>query len=415
MQRSLYNLIIQLIQYTSFIWKQINPKTKQFIEGRRDLLSKVKQSGIDSNSKLIWIHCSSLGEFEQGRPIIESLKKDFSYKILLTFFSPSGYTIRKDYPYADYIFYLPLDTPKNVEQFISLVNPSLLILVKYDLWYNLLRTLQTKNIPIILISAIFNRGQFYFKWYGQFFLPLLKKIDKIFLQETDSTTFLLEKGFTNLEASGDSRIDRVFQIAQQAKSFPIIEKFSQNQATLICGSTWEKDELILESFIHNDKYKQWKIIIAPHDISEKNVLRLVKLLKRKNIRYSKASLENIEDTNVLIIDNIGMLSSIYQYGKVAYIGGGFGKGIHNTLEPIAFGLPVIFGPRYNKFREACYLVESQGGFSVQNKLDFMSTMDKLSDSPFYQKCSKNAKRYVEINLGATRQIVSYIHKDIFKG
>ena len=408
----LYNFSITLYGFIIWLASFFNEKAALWIDGRKGLFEKLESQLEKSSPKkapIIWMHVASLGEFEQGRPIIESLKQNYpDYKIFLTFFSPSGYEIRKNYELADYIFYLPMDTKKNAQKFIEIIQPRLVIFVKYEFWYHFLNTLQSKNIPTILVSALFRPDQLFFKSYGALFRKILKGFDHIFLQNEASFELLKSHGYRKISLTGDSRIDRVAAIAKQAKSFEIIDQFANDSQVLVCGSTWPPDESILEGFIKNAH--EWKFIIAPHEIKESNIERLQNLLPQNAIRYSKANSASVKTAKILIIDNIGMLSSLYRYGKIAYIGGGFGAGIHNTLEPIAFGLPVIFGPKYKKFDEALVLVEKKGAFSVNNSADFESIMQKMTEKSFYKNASQEAQNYINQNRGATEKIIKYISK-----
>lgn len=439
----MYNFAINLYFLSIRLASFFNKKAKSWMDGRTGIFEQLEfrfqtsnEKGVTSNEKpetsnekpetrkekrearneqppttnhkpTIWIHAASLGEFEQGRPVIEKLKEKFpDYKILLTFFSPSGYEIRKNYELADSIFYLPADSKKNAERFIEIVRPVLVIFVKYEFWYHYLNTLQTKGIPTLLVSALFRPGQLFFQWYGGLFKRILAGFDHIFVQNETSFQLLKSHGFDRITLAGDTRVDRVAAIAAQSKSFEIIEKFAGENDILVCGSTWPPDEAILAEFIKKNDH--WKFIIAPHEIKESNIQRLQTLLPENTIRYSKADEKSVLNKKVLIIDNIGMLSSIYRYGKVAYIGGGFGKGIHNTLEPIAFGLPVIFGPKYKKFEEAVTLVEKGGSFAISNPADFYYIMNQLGKEDFYKKASQEAQNYILQNRGATEKILNYI-------
>lgn len=426
----LYNIAISVYSLAIFLASFFNKKAKLWIEGRKGIFEQLEKqlqssnqtaevSSKDrenstsnfqlptSNHSIIWMHVASLGEFEQGRPIIEKLKDNYpEYKILLTFFSPSGYEIRKNYELADYVFYLPVDTKKNAKRFIENVDPKLVIFVKYEFWYHYLNTLETKGIPTILVSAIFRPSQLFFKSYGNLFKKILAGFEQIFVQNEASFQLLKSHNYQKTTLAGDTRIDRVADIATQSKSYEVIEKFAEGSKTLICGSTWPPDEAVLINFIK--KSEDWKFVIAPHEVEENNILRLQKLLPENTVRYSKADLNTVKNAKILIIDNIGMLSSIYRYGKVAYIGGGFGKGIHNTLEPIAFRLPVVFGPKYKKFDEAVSLVEKGGSFSITDSQQFNEIMSQMDDENFYKKASQEAENYISENRGATEKIINYI-------
>jgi len=419
----IYNFAVGLYSFGVWLASFFNKKASLRIDGRKGVFEQIKtqlqttnlEEGARSqergrttaNQNIIWMHVASLGEFEQGRPIIEKLKEKYpAYKILLTFFSPSGFEIRKNYELADHVFYLPSDNRKNALRFIELINPKLVIFVKYEFWYHYINTLQSKAIPTLLVSAIFRPDQLFFKRYGGLFKKILTGFEHIFVQNKASFDLLKKHNYNNITLAGDTRIDRVSAIAQQAKRFEIIGKFVQNNKILVCGSTWPPDEAVLIDFIN--KTNHWKIIIAPHEIKESNIQRLLKLLPENTIRYSKADEKSVSDQKILVIDNIGMLSSLYRYGAVAYIGGGFEKGIHNTLEPIAFGLPVIFGPKYKKFDEATTLVENGGCFTISNSSDFTNIMEQIDDDDFHNKASKKAKNYIEENRGATEKIIDHI-------
>ena len=407
MSLTIYNLTLFLYRSGIYIASFFNPKAKLWIDGRKNIFQKIKTQ-LPDNQQLIWIHCASLGEFEQGRPLIEKIKTNFPhFKILLTFFSPSGYEIRKNYPHADYIFYLPADSPKNAQLFLDIVRPTLSIFVKYEFWYHYLHQLHERKIPTFLIAAVFRKEQIFFKPYGTFFKNMLPFFNHIFAQNKDSKTLLLQNEIKNVTVAGDTRVDRVLDIQKNAPSFGVIEAFKGTTDILIGGSTWSADEEIIIQWIHQQKDFRWKFIIAPHDISENRLVEIEKKLTVNAIRFSKANAFNASAARVMIIDNIGMLSSIYQYGKVAFIGGGWGAGIHNTLEPIAFGLPVIFGKKYQKFEEAKCLVKSGGGFSVSGFSDFEKIIKQLEDEFFYNNASTKAKNYILENQGATEKILSF--------
>lgn len=404
----LYRLAIICYQLFIHFAALFHPKAKLWVDGRKNIDQKLREKKLNEE-KIIWIHCASLGEFEQGRPLIEQLKKERpTYKILLTFYSPSGYEIRKNYPLADHILYLPVDTASNAKQFVKLVQPQFVFFIKYEFWYYFLKELKQQNIPSYLVAAVFRKNQVFFKWYGGFFRKMLPFFSHIFVQNQESQELLKSIGLNNSTIAGDTRIDRVLTIAKQAKSFPIIEQFVEGQAVLIAGSTWQADEAILSRFINEYAPDDWKFIIAPHEIKEQHIRLLEQSLTVSCLRYSQANINNSVRSKVLIIDNIGMLSALYQYGKVAYIGGGFGAGIHNTLEPIAFGLPVIFGPKYKKFTEANWLVSHQGGFVIQNVTDFRRVFQDLAQTDFYKKTSDTARLYIEKNQGATQKVLTHL-------
>lgn len=399
----IYNLAIRLYGLGIWIASFFHAKAKSWIAGRQHLFEELA-SMITTDRPIIWIHCASLGEFEQARPLIEELRSKHSqYQLLLSFYSPSGFEIRKNYDQVDYVCYLPLDTAYNAQRFIQIVQPSLVIFVKYEFWYHFLQQLKKAAIPTFLISAVFRPKQLFFKTYGQLFRNMLHCFQHIFVQDQRSFD-LLQSLKLKTSIAGDTRIDRVIDIAKQAKRFAIIEKFVDQKTILIAGSTWVADEDILCSFINTHNDADWKYIIAPHEIKEKTILALENKLTLSSIRYSVAN-KNINQAQVLIIDNIGMLSAIYQYGKIAFIGGGFGKGIHNILEPIAFGLPVIFGPNYTKFEEAKSLVDLGAAFSIKDTSSFNASIAQFSDNNFYQDASQKTRQYLKQNEGATEKIL----------
>jgi 3-deoxy-D-manno-octulosonic-acid transferase len=405
--RLLYNTGIFFYSAVAWIVAPFNQKAHAWVNGRKNWYDKLKQK-IIPGEKYIWIHCASLGEFEQGRPVIEFIKKERSeYRILLTFFSPSGYEIRKDYPLADIICYLPYDTPGNAEKFISLVNPSIAILVKYEFWYNFISGLNRKKIPLYLISGIFRKEQHFFKWYGGFFRDMLRKFARIFVQDKESSDVLGAIAITNVTVAGDTRFDRVAEIAAKAKEIPQIEIFRENQKLFLAGSSWKQDEEIIAKYI-NSHPETMKWIFAPHEIDRENIERLEKLFTVKSVRFSEFS-DDSKDARVMIMDNIGMLSSAYRYAGIAAVGGGFGKGIHNILEPACWSIPVLFGPNYGKFREAIDLLNLGGAKSFNDYPGFEEILDKwISDVKLYRKAAAMAGEYVNKNMGATSLIMKEI-------
>ena len=351
----LYNIGIRIFGFIIYLAAFFNPKAKQWVNGRKNILEKLEPADY-------WFHCASLGEFEQGRPIIEAIKKQTpNKKILLSFFSPSGYEVRKNYHFADQVCYLPLDSPKNAKTFIKNVNPETAIFIKYEFWYNYLIQLDKKGVKSYVASSIFRKEQLFFKWYGVWFKNILKTINHFFVQNQESKDLLASIDIKESSISGDTRFDQVIQHVKQVKSIPLIEAFKGNQQLIVCGSTWPKDEeLILKTA---QKYTNLKWLIAPHNIqNSKNLAR-----QSKGILYSEATTDNIKKHSILIIDNIGMLSNIYQYANVSYIGGGFDSGIHNILEAAAFGCPTLFGPKHHKFKEAIDLIKLGGSKSIYNK------------------------------------------------
>lgn len=360
----------------------------------------------NNSSPLVWVHCASLGEFEQGRPIIESIKQEFpSHKIFLTFFSPSGYEVRKNYPLADYVFYLPVDTAKNARRFIEALKPILAIFVKYEYWYHYSAALRKRNIPLISTSSIFRKEHLFFQRVGGFFRKILKNFSYFFVQNTESVKLLQSIGIQNCMQSGDTRFDRVNKILKQNEPIPIAEKFKNNQKVFVVGSCWPEDLDVLIPFINENKLK---FIVAPHEITESFISGFEKALQIKSIRYSQVGNKNIEDYNVLLIDNVGMLSKLYRYGEFAYIGGAFGKGLHNILEAACYGIPVLFGNRnYEKFQEANDLINRGGAFAVEDYPDFKEKYELLNVPESFLLACEVTRQYVEENLGATEKIMKY--------
>ncbi len=385
-----------------------NSKAKKWIDGRKGIFRKLKQN-LSESENLIWFHAASLGEFEQGRPVIEYIKKNHpSYKILLTFFSPSGYEIRKNYEMADHIYYLPLDTKKNAARFIEIVNPKAVFFVKYEFWHYYLNILKEKQIPLYLISAIFRPNQVFFKWYGRWYRKMLSCFSHLFVQDTASLSLLKSIGVDNVTVAGDTRFDRVAEVAGKAREIPVIKKFKKNNPVVIAGSTWQPDEELLVKFINTCPLPV-KFIFAPHQIKESGLAWLESKIGKTVMRYSSANENNIDKAQVLLIDNVGMLSSLYKYGDVAYIGGGFGVGIHNILEAATFGLPVIFGPNYTKFREAVELTRLGGAFPVEEYAIFEENiLSLLEDTDKRKIAGETAYNYVIENKGASKKIMGKV-------
>lgn len=402
----LYNLGIFFYSLVISILALFNEKAKLFKKGRKNWQTNLK-SKINKEDDYIWFHCASLGEFEQGRPVLEEIKRQFpQYKIVLTFFSPSGYEIRKNYDGADVICYLPMDSKRNAQAFIKAFNPKKAFFVKYEFWYNYIAQLKKNNIPLYIISAIFRPGQHFFKntpW-GKWYRKALYNIEHIFIQNKNSAELLKSININNFTISGDTRFDRVAEIARGAKRFEIVEKFRGKNVTLIAGSTWKPDEELLAEFINNNSGTRF--IIAPHEVNPTNINRIRKLLKKPVVLFSEAQINDIDQYDVLIIDSVGILSSLYQYGNLAYIGGGFGVGIHNILEAATFKLPVIFGPNYLKFKEAVDLAEENGAFPVKDFNTLNTAIHSLlSNSENLQKASKICGNYIDKNVGSTKIIV----------
>lgn len=400
----LYNISIQLYGLIIKIFSLFNNKAKLFVQGRKNIFEKI-QKKTDPAKSSIWFHFASLGEFEQGRPLLEKIKSTYPQKqIIVTFFSPSGYEIRKDYPLADGVFYLPLDTRYNAKQFIASIKPEIAIFTKYEYWYHYFETLHASGIPLYIISGIFRPDQVFFKWYGSFNRKILSFVNHFFVQNEESKQLLSQLNINNVSISGDTRFDRVAQNAESPKEFEMIRKFCDKKNTLIAGSTWPADEHLLAALINTQP--NWKFIIAPHEIGNAHIDEIVKLIPEA-VKYSELT-DQSANAQVLIIDNIGLLSSIYQYGQIAYIGGGFGAGIHNTLEAAAFGIPVIFGPKYHKFQEAKDLISINAAVSISNAEDLFSAFQKLTEN---KSSGELAKEYVNTKTGSTDQIISFLAKN----
>ncbi|WP_317206558.1 3-deoxy-D-manno-octulosonic acid transferase [Mucilaginibacter roseus] len=380
-----------------------NQKAKLWIKGRR-------QQTFVRYQNSIWFHFASLGEFEQGRPVLEQMKLTYPDRpIVITFFSPSGYEVRKNTPLADAVYYLPLDTRGNARRFIKTINPSIAVFTKYEYWYHFFAQLYGQRVPLYIISGIFRDGQVFFKWYGSMHRKMLKCVRHFFLQDEYSKQLLAGINVNNTTVSGDTRFDRVWANANAPKQLPEIENFIGGKKAFICGSTWPDDEKLLAEL--TGEYPDWKFIFAPHELSMEKINRLAEMLPPDScIKYSALAItEGGNNHQCLVIDNMGMLSSLYQYGNIAYIGGGFGVGIHNTLEAAAFGIPVIFGPNYHKFNEAKALIELEAGFSISNEAELRAIVEKLAtDTAYYINSCQQARQYVDTQKGATEKIVNFI-------
>jgi 3-deoxy-D-manno-octulosonic-acid transferase len=404
----LYNFGIRLYYVIILIASIFKVKARLWIKGRHRWEQKLR-TAHDPRLPTVWFHASSLGEFEQGRPLMEAFRKRKpEYKIILSFFSSSGYEIRKNYSGADFICYLPLDTPYNARRFLQLVNPEYIVFIKYEFWYNFLKEAYKSSAKLILVSSIFRAGQVFFKPYGGWYRKMLYFFDQIFVQDPGSFNMLQNIGYIDASIAGDTRFDRVVEIAADSLPIPLVERFTDGYFTIVCGSTWSKDEEILCKYI-NQSPSGIRYIIAPHEISELHISNLQKMIDKRIVRFSKAGDDDFSRSKVLVIDNIGMLSSLYKYGKVAYIGGGFGVGIHNILEAAVYGKPVVFGPNFQKFREAVELIDREGAFSISGYHDLKARFDMLRDDPkLLQHASAAAKEYVELNTGATGVILKYL-------
>lgn len=407
----LYKSAVQLYRLGIRIAALRSPKARAWQDGRVDLFEKIKTFRAAHPGYLVWFHCASLGEFEQGRPVIEGLRRDRPEAVIVvTFYSPSGYEIRKNYAAADGVFYLPLDTEKNAEQFLSALLPDLVVFVKYEFWYYHLKAVKNRHIPLLLISALFRKKQLFFKAYGGAYRKMLPLFDRIFVQDKTSADLLQSIDYQNFTLAGDTRTDRTADIAASNKRIEKSEVFAGKSPVLVCGSTWSPDEDLLTAVMTDPAFADWKFIIAPHEIHAAHLNRLEAKISLPCVRFSAAGTKYLQKARVLIIDNIGMLSALYRYGAAAYIGGGFGVGIHNTLEPAAYGIPVIFGKKYKKFAEAVSLVQTGGGFSVQTAEDLRAVFLKLNNADFRAKAGAKARVYIDENRGATAVILKYIDK-----
>lgn len=414
--QALYTFFIQMYGFAISITAHFNPKANLWISGRKNWKNKMKQA-ISPDDKVIWVHCSSLGEFEQGRPVMEKIKKEFPYhKLAVSFFSPSGYEVRKDYQGADYIFYLPLDTPKNAKQLIKILHPEVLILVKYEYWYNLLKRLQKKDIPVIVISAVIKEDNLFFRPFGSWFRKIIAGIEHFFVQDNDSKNLLESIGIEKVTVSGDTRFDRVKEIREANARVEFIEKFKGNSKLIVAGSTWSDDEEILVKFIHEKLPDDWKLIFAPHNIKEKEIISLSEKINKKTAVYTKSDQNQIENSQILILDTIGTLTKIYAYSDVSYVGGGFTKtGVHNTLEPTVFGVPIIFGPNYENYFEAIDLLENQGAVRFIDQYDFDQKMTNLIENEDERKLRGNAaENYIQGKPNSTELIIDYLKSLIKK-
>jgi 3-deoxy-D-manno-octulosonic-acid transferase len=397
----LYLFSVKFYVFAVHVASLFSPKARLWISGRRNWKKKLSE-GIVAGEKYIWVHCASLGEFEQGRPVIEAMRKQHhDLKIVLTFFSPSGYEIRKNYPGADYICYLPSDGPYNARFFADAVKPVMAVFVKYEFWYYLIREMHRREIPVYLVSGIFRREQVFFRWYGKWYRNILTLFTHLFVQDEASLTLLGRAGIKNVTVAGDTRFDRVWNIYNNRKDIESVKEFAKGAFTLVCGSTWPADEEILLKWLH-EAPGNVKYIIAPHEIHESRITGLISRITLPCVRYSMAAGSDMKKARVLVIDNIGMLSSLYGYGKVAYVGGGFGKGIHNVAEAAVYGMPVLFGPRYKKFGEAVGLEKAGAAFPVSSFLEFEAVINTLlNNNEVLSGSSHKAGEYIRKRTGAT--------------
>jgi 3-deoxy-D-manno-octulosonic-acid transferase len=399
----IYQISILGYSYLIRIASLFNPKAKLWVDGRKNIFKQI-QSQVNPTDNIAWFHCASLGEFEQGKPVIEAYKaKHPTTTILITFFSPSGYELRKNYEGADYVFYLPIDTKSNAKKFIEIIHPSVAFFVKYEFWHFYLEQLYQQKTPTYLISGVFRNDQLFFKWYGAWHKKMLHYFTHFFVQNSESETLLKKIGFNNTTVSGDTRFDRVYENSLNTIKLPIVEAFKNNQSIIIGGSSWQTEEKILANYFLSNK-SNFKLIIAPHDISENHIKQIESLFKGKCIRYSKANEQNVVNENVLIIDNIGILANTYQYTDIAFIGGGFTGALHNILEPTSFGNAILFGLKHQKFHEAQDLINNGGAFTIKNKIDLDETIIKISSQIEFIKTQN--LNFIINNKGATNLILN---------
>ena len=406
----MYNAAISIFSFLVRLIAPFHKKAGLITRGHVQTYEILKKQ-IDRSNKYVWFHVASLGEYEQAQPMMEIIKRDKpDYKILLSFFSPSGYEVQKNNEIADVVCYLPFDKKKNVNEFLDLVNPTIAIFIKYEFWYHYIHQLYLRKIPIYLTSAVFRPNQLFFKPWGDVYKKILKYYTEIFVQDKASKRLLLEHGIKHVTVMGDTRMDRVVKIKEEALSLPVVEKFAtlkNNQAVLVAGSSWPEDENILINYFNKHAYL--KLIIAPHLIDEPHLKQIESKLRRPFVRFSDASELNILDFDCLIIDNFGLLSSVYRHGEIAYIGGGFGAGIHNLLEAAVYGVPVVFGPNYRKFIEARELIENGGGYTISNETEFNRVLKNFVTAPEdLEIAGEKAAEYIYTNAGATERIVNKI-------
>ncbi len=412
--RLTYGLLLHLFWLGLALAAPFVTKARWWLQGRRGLLGHMrnalaKQPLAVKQSPLLWFHCASLGEFEQGRPVLEAHRRAFpGHRILLTFFSPSGYRIRKDYPGADHVFYLPLDTRSNVCRFLDIWKPDLAVFVKYEYWFNYMHEMHRRRIPFLCISAVFRPGQHFFAFYGAWFRKHLRMVSHFFVQDEESSALLQQLGITQVSVSGDTRFDRVAQVAAAGTDLPVAQAFARGRRVLVAGSTWPEDEKLLADLV-NDESLDLGFIIAPHEPSKSAIRRLQAILRPPLRRYSQWTDQGGGQVRVLLIDSVGMLSGLYRYGQMAWIGGGFGRGIHNILEPAAFGLPVFFGPRNQAFREARELIRLGGAFQVEHSAELKKRLlHFLAHPALLEEAGRVCIRYVKERAGATDRITSFM-------
>ena len=408
--RAIYSFLVHIAWFFLKLIAHFKPKIKLFVDGRKNVFSTLKQSITDTDS-VIWMHVASLGEYEQGLPILKKLKILYpEHKILLTFFSPSGYEVKKNSNAADIITYLPLDSITNAKKFMEIVNPKMVLFVKYEIWPNYLRELEKRKVPTLLVSALFAKRQVFFKWYGAFMRKSLRAFNHFFVQDEKSKQLLSTLTFNNVTIAGDTRFDRVLEILDRNNKLSFMENFKQDKPCIVFGSSWPEDEELIVDFINQSNH-DIKYVIAPHNIKKEHINKLKGAITKKVLCYSKIESKPLQDFEVLIIDTIGLLTKIYSYATIAYVGGGFKTGLHNTLEPAVFGIPIIIGPNFIGFKEAEQLVQQGGVIPIKTKEHFSSTLNNLLENEsLLLSTGKTNWQYVTSNKGATPKIISYIQE-----
>ncbi|WP_431162917.1 3-deoxy-D-manno-octulosonic acid transferase [Flagellimonas beolgyonensis] len=408
--RFIYNFLVLLVGNILKVVALFKPKIKLFVSGRKNTFPEL-EAKLSPVKKNIWMHVASLGEFEQGLPILERLRKQFpDHRLILTFFSPSGYEVKKNTSAADVVVYLPMDTISNAKRFLNLVQPEFAVFVKYEIWPNYLKELKQRNIPTFLVSALFSKSQIYFKHYGGFMRRSLTTFSHFFVQDNSSKALLQSIGFENCTVSGDTRLDRVSEILKRDNQLNFMTEFKNNNPCLVAGSTWSEDEELLIPYI-NQSDSNFKFVIAPHEIKEAHISKILAALQKKTICYSEMDNKNMKDFDVLVVDTIGLLTKIYSYADIAYVGGGFATGLHNTMEPAVFGVPIIIGPKYLGFKEAVDLVANGGILSVSNQTEFYKVMDTfITDAQQREQVGAINANYIAANKGAADLITESISK-----
>jgi 3-deoxy-D-manno-octulosonic-acid transferase len=412
----LYNIFLSLMKAGIHLASLFGGKAEKWVSGRKNIFEKLEKA-ILGDSRIIWMHCASLGEFEQGRPVLEKLRIQYpGYQLLLTFFSPSGYEVQKNYKGADWVFYLPVDGPRNAKRFLEIVKPSLVIFVKYEFWYYYLKKIKYRDIPLLLVSALFRKDMSFFKWYGGLQRKMLSRFDHLFVQNELSRKLISRIGLTNIcTVSGDTRFDRVAAIAENFQPIPLIEQFARNSKLIVAGSTWKEDEEVLQKAFAGIHDPSLKLVIAPHEINDSHIAELQKLFPDSILFSALGTGQQSPAGNVLIIDNIGMLSRLYYYGYITFIGGAFRKsGVHNVLEAAVYGKPVLYGPEYKKYSEAVALIESGGGICIHNASECADIIQLLlQNENGYKERARKSLNYVSQNKGATERIAEFIKEESY--